>query len=147
MNWGYKIILSFIAYAAIIFTMVFISINQDINLVADDYYKQEIAYEDQITRMKNSQSLENLPQIKIDRELAQVSVNFPVDLTRSVEEGSIHLFRPSDAAQDFVVGLSLNNDGYQYISLVNKSRGLWKVKLSWTGGGGKEYYNEKVLIY
>lgn len=147
MNWGYKIVLSFIVYAAIIFTMVFISINQDVNLVADDYYKQEIAYEDQITRMKNSQSLENPPQIRIDRELAQISVSFPLDLTRIVEDGSIHLYRPSDASQDLVFGLRLNNEGYQHISMANKSRGLWKVKLSWTGSGGKEYYEEKVLTY
>ena len=57
MNWGTKITLSFIAFVGIIITMVVISMRQDISLVAKDYYVQEIAYQDQIDRIRNNHDL------------------------------------------------------------------------------------------
>ena len=44
MNWGTWIALSFVLFALFIGALVVVCVRQDINLVALDYYKQEIDY-------------------------------------------------------------------------------------------------------
>ena len=146
MNWGARIVLSFVVFAILIFTMVFISMKQDINLVSTDYYKQEIAYEDQIQRERNTRSLAVSPEIKFENTSQQVIITFPEELATQVKDGYIHLFRPSDSALDKKYKLELNNKGVQSISVLDNLRGLWKIKLYWEDNA-KEYYYEKLLTY
>jgi len=146
MNWGWKIVVAFIAFAAIIFTMVGISMNQEINLVAEDYYKQEIEYEDQIQRIRNSRSLEKEPLISLDRSLGEVIIKFPEELANRVQDGHVHLFRPSDSSLDKRYKLQLDEEGEQHISVVEKKRGLWKIKLFWNDTH-MEFYQEKILTF
>ena len=79
MNWGTKIVFSFIAFAGLIITMVVISMRQDVSLVAKDYYVQEIAYQDQIDKIQNQKALESEPTIKLSQEFVEVSMNTVLD--------------------------------------------------------------------
>ena len=82
MNWGHKITISFILFAIIIITMVTIAMRTDVNLVAPDYYEEELAYQEQIDRSKNFQGLSNKPTVqKIDN---QILVTFPSELVKFV---------------------------------------------------------------
>lgn len=146
MNWGTRIFISYLVFAVIVFTMVFISMNQDINLVSADYYKREIEYEDQIQRIKNTQALLEAPEISFDRAKLMVSVQFPKSVPGNDVSGSIHLFRPSDSSLDKKYRLELDESGEQNISVVGHSIGLWKVKLDWEYEG-TEYYQEQILNY
>ena len=144
MNWGARIVVSFIVFAAIIISMVVISMNQDINLVAEDYYKQEIEYEDQIQRIRNTQALQDSPEINLVRANPSVVIQFPKNLSENIKEGYVHLFRPSDSNLDKKYYLKLDETGSQQISLAGYSKGLWKVKLYWEDQD-LEYYLEKIL--
>jgi hypothetical protein len=146
MNWGLRIVLAFAIFAVLIFTMVFISMNQDINLVSTDYYKQEIEYEDQIQRERNTNSLEKLPEILIEKSTQQVVITFPPQLITQVADGYIHMFRPSDATKDKKYKLALDSSGIQKVSVSSSLRGLWKIKLYWNYGD-QQYYMEKILTY
>ena len=126
--------------------MVFISMNQDINLVAEDYYRQEIAYEDQINRERNTSKLEKAPTIKLDRSNQLVIVEFPVELISKLQEGNIHMFRPSDSNLDKRFRLNLNEEGIQAISISGQPKGLWRIKLLWRDTN-LEYYQEQILNY
>jgi hypothetical protein len=42
----------FILFAAFIGTLVTVCLRQDISLVSKDYYKEELQYENQLTRLK-----------------------------------------------------------------------------------------------
>jgi len=66
MNWGTGIVIAFVCFAGVLATIVTISMKQDVGLVAKDYYKQEIAYQDQIDRKTNYNQLERKPVIKLD---------------------------------------------------------------------------------
>ena len=52
MNWGKSIVLSFVLFAAFIVTLVTVCLRQDISLVSKEYYKEELQYENQLTRLK-----------------------------------------------------------------------------------------------
>ena len=67
MNWGVKIVISFVFFIGLLFGLVYISMNQDISLVSENYYEQELAYEDQIQRIKNTNNLEEGLALKMVR--------------------------------------------------------------------------------
>jgi hypothetical protein len=54
MNWGYKIAITFILFGALIIFMVVKSFQQNIDLVTDDYYQEELKYQQQIDKLENT---------------------------------------------------------------------------------------------
>lgn len=146
MNWGAKIVLSFVLFTIVIFTMVYISMDQEVNLVSIDYYKQELAYQSQINRIKNTKALVHAPAIDFDRNRGSIVIHFTPELSERMIEGEVYLFRPSDAKMDIRSNLELDANYQQIISLDGREKGLWKVKLSWKDNKS-EYYDEKVIIY
>ncbi|ELR70754.1 hypothetical protein C900_03362 [Fulvivirga imtechensis AK7] len=143
MNWGTKIVIVFVLFAGLIVTLVTISMKQDVSLVAKDYYVQEIAYQDQIERIKNYKKL-GAEQLRItyDDSRSVVVITAPGNHKR---EGEVHFFRPSDASLDSKYALKPNGDGHQYFDVKNFKKGLWKIKISWQENG-REYYEEKTLV-
>ena len=145
MNWGHMITISFVVFAAIIITMVTISMKQDVNLVAQDYYEEELAYQDQIDRINNFASLATKPTII--QTSGAINLTFPEELAQSMANGTIHLFRPSDSAVDQKHPLALDKTGNQVITLTNIQKGLWKLKLGWTTTSGLQYYHEQSVVF
>jgi hypothetical protein len=55
-NWGGAIVLSFVVFAGFIGTMVYRMISQRVDLVADNYYQEEV-YQKQIERIQHTSLL------------------------------------------------------------------------------------------
>ncbi|MEM9858220.1 MAG: FixH family protein [Bacteroidota bacterium] len=142
MNWGTKITITFIAFVGVIVTMVVISMSQDIHLVAKDYYVQELAYQDQMDRITNSNALNELkPEVNYDAKKKSITLSTP---NGKELNGTIYFFRPSDARLDKKYTIQLV-DGQQVFSSSELDKGLWRVKVNWKDKD-KEFYTEKVLI-
>ena len=146
MNWGTKIILSFVCFFGVIFTLAYISMNQDLNLVADNYYEQELAYEDQIERIKNTQGLTQRPEVVVNKREREARLVFPENLKEKVADGKIHFFRPSNSALDKEFTITLDEDGNQVFDISSFPAGLWKAKVSWEWKN-REYYEEVTLVF
>ncbi len=146
MNWGKGIIISFIIFAGILTVMVVISMKEEVGLVAPDYYKQEITYQDQIDRMNNYNQLVEKPRVRIDRVSNEIVLNFPMSMTSSIENGEVHLFRPSTAKLDQKYTIKLGEAGEQRINISQLIKGRWKVKLYWESSSNSlQYYNEVAI--
>ena len=144
MNWGKGIVLAFIFFAIVIGSMVVISMKQDVNLVAPDYYKQEIAYQDQIERTENFNKLTVKPVLK--KETSSVLlVDFPDKLTSNFKSGELILFRPSTSKLDKKIVIELDKNGQLRIPIDKMKKGVWRIKISWKGSDSIEYYNESIL--
>ena len=57
MNWGTKITLVYVGFVMLIVSLVFISATNKSELVAADYYEQELKFQDRIDAVKNEQEL------------------------------------------------------------------------------------------
>jgi len=143
MNWGWKISVFLSIYMIALISVVIFSMNQDVNLVSDDYYKQEIAYEDQITRLKNTRTLDQKPELQYNKKEQLALISFPLSL--QPENGTIHLFRPSDFTQDKKIKLNLDNNHNQHIDVSGLIKGLWKIQISWNDKQ-RSYYQEFSLV-
>ena len=142
-NWGTGIFISYIAFMLLTILTAVYFMNQDVNLVTDDYYQQEIKYQDQIDKIERTNSLPEKPVIDFDG--VRVKVLFPESLFKKNVTGQIHFYRPSNPKLDFNIPLSLNENGIQFISTKQLTAGFWRLKLNWTMNG-VEYFNEKEVI-
>lgn len=143
MNWGWKIAIFLAVYMIGIISVVWYSMTLDVNLVAEDYYKQELAYEEQITRIKNTNDLEVKPTFDFSDDRKYIVLTFPKSI--APEHGKITLFRPSDFTKDRKFKLSLDTAHQQAFVTQSLIPGLWKAKVTWDKNG-KSYYKEFVIV-
>lgn len=139
MNWGYRIAIFFTCFVLFMLTMVYKCVQQDFDLVAENYYAQEIAYQDRIDRLANTAKLEKKPIYEV-RE-SYLNIDFPF----AIESGKIYCFRPSDETLDFEHLLALSEQ-YQYkIPLSEFTTGVYKLKVEWQQNA-INYYQEKEIF-
>lgn len=140
MNWGKWIVVSFVLFAIFIGTLVVVCVRQDINLVATDYYKQELDFQKQIDRSKNTQSLTSRPAISVVNNTLQISFK---EFNR-LQNGELKLFRPSNAASDFTLQLKTSADSVLTFDVQNREKGMYKAQMKWSMDE-KEYYFEETI--
>ena len=140
MNWGHKITLSFIAFAAFIIYMVVGAFRQNVDLVTDDYYAQEIAYEAKMIKKANFNKLESKPKVVANK--GGISLDF---FENKVENGSVYFYHPSREIFDQTIDLKLDDKGRQNIPRGNLVAGLYRINLQWTSDG-KEYFHQETIF-
>lgn len=140
MNWGYRIVIAYLLFVGILGVLAFKSFRSKVNLVAPDYYKQELAYQQQIDKIKNAASLEHPLTIELLSEQRLLIVRFPSSQVGL--RGKVTLYRPSNSDLDRTWKLQPDQENRQFISLKDMADGLWKVKVEWEANG-KSFYQQK----
>ncbi|WP_027395783.1 FixH family protein [Aquimarina latercula] len=130
-NWGTAIVLVFIGFISFILFFV-IRMNTDKkyehDLVTEDYYKQELAFQEEINAEKNAKALKS--NITIKKVSEGLLIKFPEDINSEKLSGTISLYRPSNKKLDFEVPISLTTS--EVIIPKNKLiQGKWKIKVNW----------------
>lgn len=141
MNFGKWIVVSFVLFTLFIATLVAVCVRQDINLVSKDYYKEELAHQQKMTLIKNTQSLESLPSLSLSGNVLIVSF---ADLNK-IQKGEVRLLRPSDSRLDKKFKLNEKGKLVQQFPLEVWSKGLYRAVMQWTMDG-KEFYYEKLIV-
>lgn len=140
MNFGKWIFISFVLFAMFIGTLVVVCVRQDVSLVAPDYYKQELVFQNQIDRRNNANLLPVRPTFEIEQsKLTVVFSDF-----QKVANAELKLFRPSDEKLDQTFNLQPVSGSQQSVDLSSVQRGMYKVSLSWAMDE-KEYFVEETL--
>mgnify|MGYP003129563680 CR=1 FL=1 len=138
MNWGHGIAIFFFCFVAFMTSLVVMSFQQNIDLVTEDYYAEELKYQHQIEKERNTQLLDE--QVTVKSEEGGIQLNFP-KLSTPIG-GQAQLFRPSDARFDLLTELEPDSENRQFISTGTLPAGFYKMKISWNAGG-KDYYTEE----
>jgi hypothetical protein len=144
--WPVALVAFFIlAVAGCIGFVVFCSLHPA-ELVAQDYYEQEMRYQSQIQRATNARKLEGGAAIGYDAEAGAVVLCLPPAQFQTPVKGRIELYRPSATALDRRVALAPDTNGRQQLDARGLSPGLWKVKVFWTAGSAEYYVEQPVVI-
>lgn len=96
MNWGKGIIVALSLFVGFILFLVITLMRQDVDLVSEDYYKQEIDYEARIQKEQNG--LNNAAKIELIEQEAYVVVQLPD--SSSLKNVVLNLKRPNDEKLD-----------------------------------------------
>ena len=142
MNWGTGILIGIIIFILISVSMTVIFMNQDVNLVTDEYYENSLKYQDEIDKQSRTNALSE--EVKIDFNGQLINVLFPEHYQNKSISGEIYFYRPSDPSLDFKIPLLINAEGNQFISTERLVKGYWRLKLNWTMDGSG-YYNERAI--
>lgn len=141
MNWGNSIVLVFVVFAAIMVSMVTICMQQeDLHLVVENYYEEELKYQDHIDQVSNAKALGH-NVLEFDNALKTIDLKLPIGA-----KGTLHLFRPSDAKLDQKLAIDITQLKANIIDISDLKPGYWRVKLTWTNNGSDYYQEEKINI-
>ena len=140
MNWGKKILLIYVAFVLLVLVMVYFSMNQKVELVAPDYYAQELAFQNKIDARRNNAN-EGLSW-NIVQTTNSVAIIFPDSVLAQSMKGSVLFFRASDADYDVKETIKLDAGGQQSIQLSKFIKGAYIVKIDWTIEG-KNYFEQR----
>lgn len=145
-NWGTGIVIAFIGFISFIMYFV-INMNTndkyDHDLVTEDYYKQELEFQNEINKETNAKSLTNNIQWKKTDQ--GVIIVFPETLKANNITGKVFLYRPSNKQFDFEIPISLSNHNL----LIPDKRlldGRWNIKVDWQYND-IDYLFKKEIIY
>lgn len=140
MNWGKAIILVFVLFVGFIGTMVVQMTRQRIDLVSDNYYQNEIDYQQHIDRVTNARLN---PSVTMTCQSDQQQVVF--ELPSSLQKGEIIFYRPADRRQDFRVNIAAQHPARQIIPTKSLAKGNWHVQFTWSDGQ-RDYYKEEQIF-
>lgn len=142
MNWGVKILISYLVFLVAVLASVFFAMNQKIELVTDNYYEKELKYQEQIDKSHRTKSLKEKTEIQLLDKY--IKIKFPALPDKNNEKSFILLYRPSDVSKDLKLLVSTDSLGIQLIPADKLTKGFWKIKLDWVANG-LEYYDESIL--
>lgn len=140
LNWGTMIAIFYSSFVLFIGWMVYKAFGEKFDLVTEDYYAQEIQYQDKIDSKTRTKNLTGNLQVTISGQ--NLVVLFPQK--EAALKGSINCFRPSDASKDFTSDFS-TEDGSFSIPLQKFIRGKYLIKVDWSNKG-INYYEEQTII-
>ena len=139
MSWGIRITILYVAFVAMIGTLVFLTMRENVDLVADDYYQRELNFQSQLDKQKAGLALAQQPTVQANA--SGLTVAFPAAFASSGITGKVECYRPSDPTKDFKVDIRTDSSGTQQIARDKFEQGLYTVRLDWNAQG-KAYYHE-----
>jgi nitrogen fixation protein FixH len=145
-NWGTAIVMSFIAFIAFILYFVFIAstdVRAEHDLVTEEYYKAELAYQEEIDAQTNASKLQ--PPIKISKVKEGLAISLPKEMNSKNTKGLMSLYRPSDKQLDFNLPLSWSKS---HLLIPDKRLldGRWDIKIYWEYQG-KAFLHKERIVY
>ena len=142
-GWGTKIAILYSAFALLIITMVIMCVSQKVDLVSDDYYDKEVAYQGRINEINNANTLsEKVTTAFINNG---IEITFPEEMKSKIETGNMLFFRPSDKTKDFSVPVKLDDKAAQFVAGSNLQKGMYKLQIGWKADN-KNYFSEQVVV-
>ncbi|MFI1771616.1 FixH family protein [Thalassobellus citreus] len=130
-NWGTGIVIAFVVFISFILYFI-IPMNMDKkynhDLVSENYYADELAYQNDINKLTNANNLNQ--KITYKRSDEGLIINFPNDIDYKKIKGKVFLYRPSNKQLDFDTAISLSKP-YLLIPDNRLVDGRWNIKIDW----------------
>lgn len=143
-NWGTGIIMAFVGFISFIMYFIITMVTNDNynhDLVSENYYADELQYQNDIEKLKNSKALES--DISYQKTVKGLVIQFPNNLDYKNIAGHMFLYRPSNKQLDFDVVISLSKS-YLLIPDNRLVDGRWNIKIDWQYKGNSYLFKESI---
>lgn len=142
MNWGNKLLFTFIVFAAGMFYLVYRSMHTTYELVEKDYYKTELRYQQVIDGTNHANELSTA--VTLDQKSGMINLALPAEMKNKNISGNIWFYCAYDEKRDKKYKLQLNADAMQTFEPSAIMPGNYTVKITWNNED-KTYFAEKKL--
>lgn len=144
MNWGWKLTIVYVAFMAMILTLVVKSSREKVDLVTADYYAQELRYQERIDAISRTASLR--PVVEAGFAEGYVEFLLPADHVSHIQSGTVRMYRPSDSALDRTYALSPSDSGAVRIADPSWKSGYYVLQAEWTADGKTYFYEKSIRV-
>ncbi|MDX5326716.1 MAG: FixH family protein [Bacteroidota bacterium] len=127
-NWGTGIVIALTLFASGILYVVYRSVSEKVELVTEDYYSQELVYQDRIDEIARGKAA---GEVVIRRKAEDtIEIELPEKISGDAGTYSIHFYKPDNSNLDFVEEIKL--EGGQRLMVIERNviPGKWLVKIS-----------------
>lgn len=142
-NWGVGITIVILIFTIVTLAFVYFAFSQDVNLVREDYYAEELKYESKIEKIKRAKRLETPLKVSVIGKV--IHFGFPQNFKSNNVDGKILLYRPSDRGRDIIFSVLLDSLNQQIISSNKMLKGMWKAQIDWSVND-TTYFNEEIIM-
>lgn len=131
-SWGHGVVIALLAFIVFILSMLFLFPNGQKNseMVTDNYYEEELKYQDVIDAKKRADELHEKPVYSQDK--AGIRLTFPQDYDNSNTKIKFVLNRTDDQNLDIHKTVQLDASRSFLIPAQILKMGNYTLRLSWT---------------
>ncbi len=133
----------FIGFAGMMSYMVYRCTQTPVDLVAKEYYRDELAYQDIIDGTKKANALS--ARISVTQDSGRITIQFPPEMQHRSIKGNILFYCTADAKKDRTMELRLDEAGKQQLDARTFFPGNYVVKIKWESSRD-HYYTEQPFI-
>ena len=142
LHWGKGITIFIISFMGFIGFMVYKATTTHSDLVATDYYQQEIDFQTQIDAAKNTAALAEKPIFSLQEDAIILTLpnteNTPI-------EGTVTFYRNENAQLDIIEKLQLTEDR-QIFSTQSMIPGVYHVKMHWIQNNTPYFFETQITL-
>lgn len=142
--WPLGLVITFVLFFSGLATVIVIASTHRESLVSDNYYEQELKFQDQIDAAARAKTAG--ASLQFDPAAGRLAIALPAAQLTQKLSGHIELYRPSAPELDRQFQLAPRADGTQILDLSRLAAGLWRVRVSWSAGGQDYFLNQKIVI-
>jgi len=143
-TWGTGIFVFMTAFVLLMTSFMIRAASNQEELVAENYYEQELAYQLQIDKLNRSALLtEDLTLTSND---AGLSLQFPAWTNGKVVTGTVQLQRPSDQRADDQLDLLLDGKRHMLIPTAERMKGAYNVAVEWSVDGVSYLHRDRIYV-
>lgn len=140
MNWGYKILLTYVTFIGLILFMVYIASRQTNELIDDHYYEKELQYQKILDGHQNLAALSD--KIAFKKSASNLELRFPAGATTPGNAGKIEFVCLSDKSRDRSFSFTPDTAGIIRIPLNDLIAAQYQVRMEWENAGKKFAYRD-----
>jgi hypothetical protein len=140
MNWGYKLTLVFIAFAAMIGTLVYKATHTRFELVSKDYYNEELRYQEKIDGMNNAGKAGELGLVQYEHS---IELQLPASLLNKADSVQAWFYCKSNANADRKMLIAFTN-GNATVAMDGFAKTDYELKLQFNADHKPYYYTKTI---
>ncbi len=125
-NWGTGIVLTLGLFAGLMSFMVYSAMQQDFDLVSENYYAEELVFQEVIDQRTNTLKLGDKARLKIKGE--ELVLQLPADLDGKPKTVDIHMYFELEADYDFNQSEGHTSTNHFAIHFPKMAHGKWIAK-------------------
>lgn len=143
MNWGNRLLLAFIVFGAGMFFLVYRSVSTRFELVENDYYKQELRYQQVIDGKQEAGNLS--ASVTVSQTENGIQVQLPEEMKDKKISGEVWFYCAYDERKDRKFNLETDTNAVQSFTPAQVHPGNYTVKIRWADEQNS-YYTEKSIL-
>lgn len=143
-NWGHGMFVTMTLFVIFIGNFVYkvmVQEKYDHKLVSEEYYKEELHYQDEIDSQNNANTLSE--KVFINQDAKGLLITFPSEFDFTQIKAHLKLQRPSNDDLDIEKDITLNSNQY-LIPDNHLVKGRYNLKLDWNYKGKAYQIRERI---